>query len=179
MQWMKSTPPSYPPQKAKDPLIAARAADLRDVRNRVLQILRRKKQSPSLRENVIVVAHDLLPSDTAMDRNRVMGIITEVGGIPRIQPLLPSYKIPALLGVADAEIMRNGDNVIMDALAGKVLLEPEKHQEYQESWLNILKKNAKPANTLIRFRWSPVENAIVSVSMSAVQTGRKLQICRS
>ncbi len=70
-------------EKAKDPLIAARAADLRDVRNRVLRILKGEKENnlANLRENCVVVAHDLLPSDTAtMNRQRVMGIITEVGG---------------------------------------------------------------------------------------------------
>ena len=133
-------------EKAKDPLIAARAADLRDVRNRVLRILKGEKESnlSSLRENVIVVAHDLLPSDTAtMDRNRVMGIITEVGGATSHTAILArSYKIPALLGVTDAtEIMRNGDNVIMDALVGKVLLDPEKEtiKEYQEKLVEYIK----------------------------------------
>lgn len=54
-------------EKAKDPLIAGRAADLRDVRNRVLRILKGEKEQnlSSLREKVVVVAHDLLPSDTA------------------------------------------------------------------------------------------------------------------
>ena len=59
-------------EKAKDPLIAARAADLRDVRNRVLRILKGEKEQnlSNLRENCIVVAHDLLPAITAtMDEN--------------------------------------------------------------------------------------------------------------
>ena len=142
-------------EKAKDPLIAARAADLRDVRNRVLRILKGEKESnlSNLRENVIVVAHDLLPSDTAtMDRNRVMGIITEVGGATSHTAILArGYKIPALLGVADAtEIMSNGDNVIMDALAGKVLLEPEKKtiKEYQDKLVEYIKEESETSEYL-------------------------------
>ncbi|MFA5612323.1 MAG: phosphoenolpyruvate--protein phosphotransferase [Anaerolineaceae bacterium] len=142
-------------EKAKDPLIAARAADLRDVRNRVLRILKGEKESnlANLRENVIVVAHDLLPSDTAtMDRNRVMGIITEVGGATSHTAILArGYKIPALLGVADAtEIMSNGDNVIMDALAGKVLLEPEKKtiKEYQDKLVEYIKEESETSEYL-------------------------------
>lgn len=142
-------------EKAKDPLIAARAADLRDVRNRVLRILKGEKESnlSSLRENVIVVAHDLLPSDTAtMDRNRVMGIITEVGGATSHTAIIArSYKIPALLGVADAtQIMSNGDNVIMDALAGKVLLDPEKEtiKEYQEKLVEYIKEERETSQYL-------------------------------
>jgi len=142
-------------EKAKDPLIAARAADLRDVRNRVLRILKGEKESnlSSLRDNVIVVAHDLLPSDTAtMDRNRVLGIITEVGGATSHTAIIArSYKIPALLGVADAtEIMSNGDNVIMDALAGKVLLDPEKEtiKEYQEKLVEYIKEERETSQYL-------------------------------
>ena len=142
-------------EKAKDPLIAARAADLRDVRNRVLRILKGEKESnlANLRENVIVVAHDLLPSDTAtMDRNRVMGIITEVGGATSHTAILArGYKIPALLGVAAAtEIMSNGDNVIMDALAGKVLLEPEKKtiKEYQDKLVEYIKEESETSEYL-------------------------------
>ncbi len=142
-------------EKAKDPLIAGRAADLRDVRNRVLRILKGEKESnlSNLRENVIVVAHDLLPSDTAtMDRNRVMGIITEVGGATSHTAILArGYKIPALLGVADAtEIMSNGDNVIMDALAGKVLLEPEKKtiKEYQDKLVEYIKEESETSEYL-------------------------------
>lgn len=118
-------------EKAKDPLIAARAADLRDVRNRVLRILKGEKEQnlSSLREKVVVVAHDLLPSDTAtLDRAHVMGIVTEVGGATSHTAIIArSYKIPAVLGVPEAtEILKNGDMVVLDALKGQVLLEPER-----------------------------------------------------
>ena len=118
-------------EKAKDPLIAGRAADLRDVRNRVLRILKGEKEQnlSSLREKVVVVAHDLLPSDTAtLDRAHVMGIVTEVGGATSHTAILASsYKIPAVLGVPNAtEIMKKGELVILDALKGQVILEPER-----------------------------------------------------
>lgn len=116
--------------KAKDPLIAARAADLRDVRNRVLRLLKGEKENnlAQLPNKVIVVAHDLLPSDTAtLDRKHVMGIITEVGGATSHTAIIArGYKIPAVLGVSDAtEIMKDGEIIVVDALAGKVLLEPD------------------------------------------------------
>ena len=116
--------------KAKDPLIAARAADLRDVRNRVLRILKGEKENnlANLPERVVVVAHDLLPSDTAtLDRKHVMGIITEVGGATSHTAIIArGYKIPAVLGVSEAtEIMKDGEIIVVDALGGKVLLEPD------------------------------------------------------
>ena len=92
--------------RANDPLIAARAADLRDVRNRVLRILHGEKEMnlANLTEQVIVVAHDLLPSDTAtLDREKVLGIITEVGGATSHTAIIArGYKIPAVLGVSEA-----------------------------------------------------------------------------
>lgn len=116
--------------KAKDPLIAARAADLRDVRNRVLRILHGEKEMnlANLTKEVIVVAHDLLPSDTAtLDREKVVGIITEVGGATSHTAIIArSYRIPAVLGVSDAtEILKAEPHVVLDALAGKVLIEPD------------------------------------------------------
>ena len=142
-------------ENAKDPLIAARVADLRDVRNRVLRILKgeHERNLSSLRENVIVVAHDLLPSDTAtMNRERVMGIVTEAGGSTSHTAILArGYKIPAVLGVPDAtEIMKSGDSIIVDALNGQVLLEPDeaKIQEYQEKLIEYVKEEAETSEFL-------------------------------
>ncbi len=144
-------------EKAKDSLIAARAADLRDVRNRVLRILKGEKEQnlASLREKVVVVAHDLLPSDTAtLDRAHVMGIVTEVGGATSHTAIIArSYKIPAVLGVPDAtEIMKNGDPVILDALKGQVMLEPERATitEYEAKLEEYLKSEKQTAEYLDR-----------------------------
>ena len=144
-------------EKAKDPLIAARAADLRDVRNRVLRILKGEKEQnlANLREKVVVVAHDLLPSDTAtLDRAHVMGIITEVGGATSHTAILAqSYKIPAVLGVPEAtEIVKNGDMVILDALKGEVLLEPDRPTiaEYEVKLEEFLKSEKQSAEFLNR-----------------------------
>ena len=142
-------------EKAKDPQIADRVADIRDVRNRVLRILggEHERNLSGLRENVIVVAHDLLPSDTAtMNRERVMGIVTETGGATSHTAILArGYRIPAVLGVSDAtEIMKSGDNVILDALNGLVLLEPEKAkiQEYQEKLIDYIKEETETSEFL-------------------------------
>jgi len=144
-------------EKARDPLIAARAADLRDVRNRVLRILKGEKEHnlSNLREKVIVVAHDLLPSDTAtLDRAHVMGIVTEVGGATSHTAIIArSYKIPAVLGVSDAtEIMKNGEMVILDALKGQVMLEPERAtiSDYEVKLEEFLKSEKLTAEYLDR-----------------------------
>jgi len=144
-------------EKARDPLIAARAADIRDVRNRVLRILKGEKEQnlANLRDKVVVVAHDLLPSDTAtLNREHVMGIITEVGGATSHTAILAqSYKIPAVLGVPEAtKIVQNGDMVILDALKGEVLLEPDRATiaEYEVKLKEFLKSEKQSAEFLNR-----------------------------
>ena len=65
-----------------DPLIAARVADLMDIKKRLLRNLRGNAEQTlsHFTEPVIVVTHDLLPSDTAkMDLHHVLGIVTEIG----------------------------------------------------------------------------------------------------
>lgn len=114
---------------AKDPLIAARTADLRDVRNRLLRILYGipEKNLSAIPENVIVVAKDLLPSDTAtLDRTHVVGIVTEVGGATSHTAIIArSYKIPAVLGVAQATSMvKDGTLLALDAELGDVMVSP-------------------------------------------------------
>lgn len=133
-----------------DPLIAARATDLFDVRNRVLRILQGEKERnlSSLAEEVIIVAHDLLPSDTAtLDREKVLGIITEVGGETSHTAIIArSYKIPAVLGVPEAtQVLKNDQFAVLDALEGKVLLDPDAAivAEYEQKYVEFEKAEAE------------------------------------
>lgn len=132
--------------KIDDPLIAARATDLLDVRNRVLRILQGKEERnlSALTDEVIIVAHDLLPSDTAtLDREKVLGIITEIGGATSHTAIIArSYKIPAVLGVSDAtKLLENDQFVILDALDGKILLDPDDQtvEEYERKLADFIK----------------------------------------
>ena len=116
--------------KVGDALIAARAADIRDVRNRVVRILHgeAEKNLSRLGAPVIVVAHDLLPSDTAtLDRKNVLAIVTEVGGTTSHSAILArSYGIPAILGVPEAtNALPDGAVAAVDAMLGEVYLEPD------------------------------------------------------
>lgn len=136
---------------AKDPLIAARTADLCDVRNRLLRVLQGKKEKnlSSLTENVIVVAHDLLPSDTAtIDRSHVIGIITEAGGSTSHSAIIArSYKIPAILGVPQAtEVLTDGVLLAMDAITGEIIVAPgETVLEQSREKANAFRKQQEAA----------------------------------
>ncbi|MBQ8278741.1 MAG: phosphoenolpyruvate--protein phosphotransferase [Roseburia sp.] len=112
-----------------DPLIAGRAADLIDVKGRLLRVYQGKEEKnlSCLNKDVIVIAHDLLPSDTAtLDRAHVKGIITEIGGSNSHSAILArSYQIPAILGVGNVmKEIPDGVMLVMDALTGELILAP-------------------------------------------------------
>lgn len=112
-----------------DPLIAARVTDLQDVKKRLIRNLRGEAEQnlSHLAAPIILVAHDLLPSDTAtIDLEHVLGIITEVGSSTSHSAILArSFRIPAVLGLENAmQLLNNNDLVALDALDGTVITEP-------------------------------------------------------
>lgn len=115
--------------KVKDELVRERAADMQDVRNRLLRNLKGLPEVnlTDLGRPVIVAAEDLFPSDTAsLDRNNVLGIVTEVGGATSHTAIIArGYGLPALLGVKDAmNLLRDGETVIVDAVSGALVTSP-------------------------------------------------------
>ena len=121
-------------QKAGDPLIRERAADLKDVKNRLLRIWCGvpPQSLAQLEKPVIIAAHDLLPSDTAvMERDHVLGIVTESGGTTSHSAIIArSYGIPAVLGIPNLlPRLTNGEKVILDAVDGVLITRPDGKQE--------------------------------------------------
>ncbi len=109
-----------------DPIIQERAADLRDICVRLLRCWADlpEQNLSALPEPVIIVAHDLLPSDTAtLDRKNTLGILTETGGGTSHSAIIArAYEIPAVLGVSGiVSALKNRQEVILDAINGKVL----------------------------------------------------------
>ncbi|MEI5905940.1 phosphoenolpyruvate--protein phosphotransferase [Bacillus spongiae] len=116
-----------------------RAADIRDVTKRVLShLLGVQIVNPSMiSEEVVVVAEDLTPSDTAqLNKKFVKGFTTDIGGRTSHSAIMArSLEIPAVVGtkVATSEI-QNGDIVIIDGLNGEVHINPTNEiiQKYEE-----------------------------------------------
>ncbi|MEG1857593.1 MAG: phosphoenolpyruvate--protein phosphotransferase [Pseudoflavonifractor sp.] len=116
--------------RSKNEMMRERVSDLRDVKNRLLRCWAGapERDLSSLPSPVVLVADDLFPSDTvSMDRENVLGIITQVGGATCHTAIIArSYEIPAVLGVADAmALLSDGEEVILDAAAGEVITQPE------------------------------------------------------
>ncbi|WP_261664989.1 phosphoenolpyruvate--protein phosphotransferase [Deinococcus sp. Marseille-Q6407] len=112
-----------------DEYMRERAADLRDVRDRVLSHLLGRPLSSlgDLREPSILVAHDLAPSDTAaLDRSLVRGVVTAVGGRTSHSAIMArGLGLPAVVGAGEAALtIANGTPLIVDGELGRVLVEP-------------------------------------------------------
>ncbi|GLV54564.1 phosphoenolpyruvate--protein phosphotransferase [Dictyobacter sp. S3.2.2.5] len=117
-------------QQLRDPVLAGRAADLRDVGTRVQNHLTGTQQQEIQLDNhpVILVADDLAPSDTAtLDPQGVLGFCT-VGGGPTSHTAIiaRSLGIPAIVG-AGKELLNiaEGSTCILDGSAGKLYLQPD------------------------------------------------------
>ena len=112
----------------RNQLLAQRANDLRDVGERVLEVLTGvKREAPSYPANAVLIAEDLTPSDTAaMERGKVMGFATVRGGATsHVAILARSLGIPALAGIeARALELANGTPVILDGSKGTLRLNP-------------------------------------------------------
>lgn len=113
----------------EDEYMRERAADIKDVGNRILSNLagRGENALENLNENTVIVAHDLTPSDTAgLDKSKVVGFITNIGGRTSHSAIMArTLEIPAVLGLKDiTENVKNGDIVIVDGYQGTVLINP-------------------------------------------------------
>jgi len=115
--------------RINDPYLKERGADIQDVRRRLLHNLtgQEVKSFGSLNEESVIVAHDLVPSDTAMiDRRFVLGVATDLGGRTSHAAILArSYGIAAVVGVEGlTEATHHGDPIVLDGNAGVVVLRP-------------------------------------------------------
>ncbi len=122
---------------ADDELTKQRAADIEDIRTRVLRILAGVEEVDlsEIPADSIVVMDELTPSITAeLDRNNVNGIITEKGGMTSHSAILArAMEIPAVLSVENAlSVLKEGSEVIVDGSEGTVTAEPD--QEELQLW---------------------------------------------
>jgi phosphotransferase system enzyme I (PtsI) len=113
-----------------DPVISARAADLADVRRRLMRILagRTERGLDSLPGPVIVVAEDIPPSDAAaLDAGRILGIVTGTGGAGSHTAIIANSRhLPAVLGVKGCtSLIQNGQTLCVDACDGTVFVDPQ------------------------------------------------------
>lgn len=138
-----------------------RAQDIKDVTDRILSKLLDIQQADLslIQEDVILVAHDLTPSETAlMDTGYVRGIVTDVGGRTSHAAIMArSLELPAIVGTKKATAtIQDGDLLIVDATQGVVHINPsvetlaryrEKQAQYQYSKQILFKLKEAPTVT--------------------------------
>ena len=127
--WKKAVTPHADRLAAlRNPLLAQRANDLRDVGlPGARDPYRRGNEDARVSPNTILIAEDLTPSDTAsLDRTRVMGFCTTRGGATsHVAILARSLGLPALAGIEPAALeMPNGTSVVLDGGKGTLRLNP-------------------------------------------------------
>jgi phosphoenolpyruvate-protein phosphotransferase (PTS system enzyme I) len=114
-----------------DTHLAARAADVRDIQQRILaQFLGQGTDPISVDDDgpIIVLAHDLSPSETAgLDPDRVLGFATESGGMASHTAIVAAaLEIPAVVGLGKAlDLARSCRFAIVDGTEGLVVLDPD------------------------------------------------------
>lgn len=128
-----------------DPLLAARADDLRDVGKRVLSLMLgvSEKGVPMPTTPVVIVARELSPSDTAsFDPERVLGFgIVEGGPTSHIAILARALGLPAIVGVDEAMLaLEEKTPVILNGNDGTLTVNPaadvlERARQSQKRWL--------------------------------------------
>ncbi|MFQ5681341.1 MAG: phosphoenolpyruvate-utilizing N-terminal domain-containing protein, partial [Candidatus Omnitrophota bacterium] len=132
----------------EDEYLRERVADINDVGKRVLRSLcgKKKKGLSELEEKVIVVAHDLSPSDTAaMHRKNVIGFVTDIGGKTSHTAIMAkSFEIPAVVGVEIATArISEGDILVIDGTVGVIVVNPDKQTitQYKQAKEKIFAKD--------------------------------------
>ena len=112
-----------------NPYMQERAADVRDVTKRVMaHLLGVALPNPALIDHeVVIVAHDLTPSDTAqLNKKYVKGFVTDIGGRTAHSAIMArSLELPAVVGTDTiTKDVKEGDTVIVDGLDGAAIVEP-------------------------------------------------------
>jgi phosphotransferase system enzyme I (PtsI) len=116
-----------------DRYLSERVKDVHDIERRVLRSLIGQKHEDlaHLTQDVVVIAHDLLPSQTAaLDRVHVRGFATDVGGRTSHTAIVArAMGIPAVVGLGNiTSEVSGGDTVIIDGTRGVVIVNPDTEQ---------------------------------------------------
>lgn len=134
----------------EDDYMKARAADVKDISERVIRILHGNESDGwQLQTPSVVVADDLSPSETVqLDKGKILAFVTVHGSLNSHTAILARMmNIPALVGVPmDLTAVKNGATAIVDGFAGTVVFDPD--VETQEKARGKMQKELEKARLL-------------------------------
>lgn len=170
--------------KIKDEYLRERTADVNDIGRRVLKHLMdesRLHDLDNLHEDLIIVAHDLSPSDAvSMYNRRIIAFVTDIGGRTSHTAIIAkSLGVPAVVGLKDATLrISNQDFIIVDGRKGIIIINPEQatFNLYQKEQNKIIASLGRlddvkdlPAETLDNKTISILANLELSEEIKVVQ----------
>ena len=125
------------------PYMRARAADIRDISQRVLRSLMGGRQELLMDKPAILVSDDYLPSEVMdFDQRRLLGLITRKGSLDsHTAMLVRAYHIPAIVEV-DLIPKWEGHLALMDGYTGSIYIDPER--EHLELLRELYQANGRP-----------------------------------
>jgi phosphotransferase system enzyme I (PtsI) len=127
----------------EDEYLRERKRDVEQVGERILRNLVGHKQESlsDIREEAVIIAHDIAPSDTLMMRkDKILGFATDAGSRTSHTAILArSLGLPAAVGLENiTSAVKTGDVVILDGIHGVVIVDPD-----EETFLDYLKKQRR------------------------------------
>ncbi|HDL6072312.1 TPA: phosphoenolpyruvate-protein phosphotransferase PtsI [Mannheimia haemolytica] len=116
-----------------DEYLKERAGDIRDIGNRLVRNILNMNivDLGDIQDEVILVAYDLTPSETAqLNLDKVLGFITDVGGRTSHTSIMArSLELPAIVGTNNVtSLVKTGDFLILDAVNNEVHLNPSEEK---------------------------------------------------
>jgi phosphotransferase system enzyme I (PtsI) len=134
-------------QQMTDRYFSERIKDIHDIEKSLLRNLIGQKHADlgKLTQDVVVIAHDLLPSQTAaLDKLHVRGFATDVGGRTSHTAIVArAMGIPAVVGLGNITgEVSGGDTVIIDGTRGMVIVNPDpdqiaEHREFERQQIRL------------------------------------------
>ncbi|NTV02671.1 MAG: phosphoenolpyruvate--protein phosphotransferase [Chlorobiaceae bacterium] len=130
-----------------DIVFRERAADLHDIKDRIIRNLHVRKLHSWVPEGVIVVSHHLSPADIILlSRSNIKGFATDTGGkTSHISLICKSMNIPIVVGLGTfAKKVVTGSNIVLDSTEGMVITDPTDKtvEEYQKKREAELRREA-------------------------------------
>lgn len=110
----------------EDEYFKGRAADVKDISERLLSVLQGNAPAEAMKEPAIIVADDLAPSETVQfDKSRLLGFVTRHGSVNSHTAILARMmNLPALIKV-DIKEEWNGKTAVLDGFTGTLYIDPE------------------------------------------------------
>lgn len=138
----------------EDAYMKERAADVRDISQRIILELSCKSEKKEMNENAVICAEDLTPSETvSLDKSKVLAFATAHGSKSSHTAILArNMNIAAVVGLGEEFLSEicDGDEIIVDGFSGEVFLKPD--QKTKERFLKKKQENEEQARLLFELK---------------------------